>query len=55
MSAEDIHYKIAAFQQQLETLQAAAVNPGPSPGVWLEALQAFHGLLEELHGAVARG
>jgi two-component system sensor kinase FixL len=53
MSAEDVHHKIAAFQQQLETLQAAAASPGPSQRVWLEALQAFHGLLEELHGAEA--
>src|SRR5215470_10414270 len=53
MSVEDAHHKIAAFQQQLETLQAAATNPGPSPGVLLEAVQTFHGLLEELHGAEA--
>ena len=51
MSAEDVHDKIAAFQQQLETLQAAAASPGPSQGVWLEALQAFRGMLDELHGA----
>jgi PAS domain S-box-containing protein len=53
MSAEDVHDKIAAFQQQLETLQAAAASPGPSQGVWLEALQAFRGMLAELHGAEA--
>ena len=53
MSAEDVHYKIAAFQQQLETLQAAAASPGPSQGVLLEALQAFRGMLEELHVAEA--
>jgi len=52
MSAEDVHYKIAAFQQQFETLQAAA-SPGPSQGMWLEALHAFRGMLEELHGAEA--
>jgi PAS domain S-box-containing protein len=52
MSAEDVHHKIAAFQQQLETLQAAA-HPGPSQGVLLEALKAFRGLLEELHVAEA--
>src|SRR4029453_7316110 len=50
MSAEDVHDKIAAFQQQLETLQATAASPGPSQGVWLEALQGFRGMLEELHG-----
>ena len=48
MSAEDVHDKIAAFQQQLETLQAAAASPGPSQGVLLEALQAFRGMLDEL-------
>jgi PAS domain S-box-containing protein len=53
MSAEDVHSKIAAFQQQLETLQATAASPGPSQGVWLEALQAFRGMLEELHVAEA--
>jgi len=53
MSAEDVHDKIVAFQQQLETLQAAAASPGLSQGVWLEALQAFRGMLEELHGAEA--
>jgi PAS domain S-box-containing protein len=51
MSAEDVHARIAAFQQQLETLQAAATSPGPSQGVWLEALQTFRGMLQELHGA----
>src|SRR5215813_13948256 len=53
MSAEDVHDKIVAFQQQLETLQAAAASPGLFQGVWLEALQAFRGMLEELHGAEA--
>jgi PAS domain S-box-containing protein len=53
MSAEDVRDKITAFQQQLETLQAAAASPGPPQGVWLEALQAFRGMLEELHGAEA--
>ena len=52
MSVESVRHKIAAFQQQLETLQAAA-NPGPSQGVVLEALQAFHGMLEELQVAAA--
>jgi len=37
MSAEDMHHKIAAFQQQVETLQADAANPGLSRGVWSEA------------------
>ena len=53
MSAEEVHYKIAAFQQQLETLQAAAASPGPSQGMLLEALQAFRGMLEELQVAEA--
>jgi hypothetical protein len=44
MSAEDLHHKIAAFQQQVETLQAAAANPGLSQGVLSEALAAFHGM-----------
>src|SRR5262245_30930686 len=48
MSAEDVHDKIAAFQQQLETLQTAAASPGPSQGVLLETLQAFRGMLDEL-------
>jgi PAS domain S-box-containing protein len=53
MPAEDVHHKIVAFQQQLETLQAAAATPGPSQRVLLETLRAFHGILEELHGAEA--
>jgi PAS domain S-box-containing protein len=52
MSVEDAHHKIAAFQQQLETLPAAA-TPGPSLEVLREAVQAFHGLLEEFHRAEA--
>ena len=52
MSAEHVHHKIAAFQQQLEILHAAA-TPGPSQGVGLEALQAFHGILEDLQVAAA--
>ncbi|HEY5870733.1 MAG TPA: PAS domain S-box protein [Candidatus Tectomicrobia bacterium] len=51
MSAKDVHHKIATFQQQLESLQAAAANPGPSQGVLREALQAFHGMVAELHSA----
>src|SRR5215831_12029047 len=53
MSGEDVHHKVAAFQQQLETLQAAAASPGPSQGVLLGALQAFHGMLEDLNVAEA--
>ncbi len=53
MSAEDVHHKIVAFQQQIEALQAATASPGPSQEVLLEALQAFHGMLEELHVAEA--
>jgi len=53
MSAEDVHDKIAAFQQQLETLQAAAASPGPSQGLLLETLQTFRGMLEELQVAEA--
>ena len=51
MSVKDVHHKIATFQQQLESLQAAAANPGPSQGVLREALQAFHGMLAELHSS----
>jgi PAS domain S-box-containing protein len=51
MSAEDVHDKITAFQQQLATLQAAAATPGPSQRVLRETLQAFGGMLEELRGA----
>jgi PAS domain S-box-containing protein len=53
MSAEDVHDKITAFQQQLATLQAAAASTGPSQGVLRETLQAFRGMLEELRGAEA--
>ena len=51
MSDKDVHHKIATFQQQLESLQAAAANPGPSQWVLREALQAFHGMFAELHSA----
>src|SRR5688572_23537495 len=53
MSAEHVHHKIAAFQQQLETLHAATAHPGPSQGVVPETLQAFHEVLEELHAVAA--
>ena len=53
MSGKDVHHKIATFQQQLASLQAAAANPGPSQGVLREALQAFHGMLAELQRAEA--
>ena len=49
MSDKDVHHKIATFQQQLESLQAAAANSGPSQWVLREVLQAFHGMFAELH------
>ena len=48
MSVKDVYHKIATFQQQLESLQTAAADPGPSQGVLREALQAFRGMLAEL-------
>ena len=53
MLANDLHHKIEACQQQMETLMAAAVSPAPSQAALLEARKAFQALLEALHVAEA--
>jgi two-component system sensor kinase FixL len=49
--AEDLHHKIAAFQQQVETLRATAVSPEQAQKVLLEVFEALHVSLEALHVA----
>src|SRR5437762_3599091 len=58
MSAQDLHHKITAFRQQVETLQSAAASPAQVQEVlleMLETLQASQGELRvteaELHRA----
>src|SRR6266581_6199293 len=53
MSAHDLHYKITAFRQQVETLQSAAASPAQVQEVLLKMLEAFQASQEELRVAEA--
>src|SRR2546428_10300368 len=53
MSAHDLHHKITAFRQQVETLQSAAASPVHVPEVLLEMLEALQTSQEELRVAEA--
>ena len=48
MFADELHHKIAVFQQQVQSLQAAATSPTQEQTVLREACEALHVALEEL-------